>query len=209
MPLWQILTNNLSTNDKFKKILKFFPKKILENRDKPLVMKFLNKAGLESCKKISDFSQGVEYCNPKYNALIIAASRNEDVKLDTPLVFDSTVVKDDSNFVSFSKLIRCTNITPSNSKKASCEEPRDSPPQQPSPPPPPQPPPAPPQPPPAPPQPPPAPPKPPPAPPQPPPAPPQPPPAPPQPPPTSSTTTSTSSTTTTTCSSTSTATNNA
>ena len=188
LPLWQILTNNLSTNNRFEKLLKFLPKNIVRNRDKPLVMKFLNKAGLESCKKISDFSQGQKYCNPKYNALLDAASKEENIQLDTPLVFDSTTVKDDSNFVSFSKLIRCVNNTSSKSEKINCEEPRAPPRQQPPAPPrpppaPPQPPPAPPQPPPAPPQPPPAPSQPPPAPPQPPPAPPQPPPAPPQPPP--------------------------
>ncbi len=144
LPLWQILTNNLSTNNRFEKLLKFLPKNIVRNRDKPLVMKFLNKAGLESCKKISDFSQGQKYCNPKYNALLDAASKEENIQLDTPLVFDSTTVKDDSNFVSFSKLIRCVNNTPSKSEKINCEEPRvpqpppqqpPAPPQQPSPPP--------------------------------------------------------------------------
>jgi hypothetical protein len=136
LPLWQILTNNLSTNNRFEKLLKFLPKNIVRNRDKPLVMKFLNKAGLESCKIISDFSQGQKYCNPKYNALLDAASKEENIQLDTPLVFDSTVVKDDSNFVSFSKLIRCVNNTPSKSLKINCEEPRVSqpPPQQQAPP---------------------------------------------------------------------------
>ena len=117
LPLWQTLTNNLSTNNRFEKLLKFLPKNIVRNRDKSLVMKFLNKAGLESCKKISDFSQGQKYCNPKYNALLDAASKEENIQLDTPLVFDSTVVKDDYNFVSFSKLIRCVNNTPSKSEK--------------------------------------------------------------------------------------------
>lgn len=144
LPLWQILTNNLSTNNRFEKLLKFLPKNIVRNRDKPLVMKFLKKAGLESCKIISDFSQGQKYCNPKYNALLDAASKEENVQLKTPLVFDSTVVKDDSNFVSFSKLIRCVNNTPSKSKKINCEEPRAPPPPQQPPPPPPQQPPAPP-----------------------------------------------------------------
>ena len=134
LPLWQILTNNLSTNNRFEKLLKFLPKNIVRNRDKPLVMKFLNKAGLESCKKISDFSQGLKYCNPKYNALLIAASKNEDVQLDTPLVFEFSVIKDDSNAVSFSKLIRCVNNTSSKSEKINCEEPRvPPPPQQPAP----------------------------------------------------------------------------
>ena len=133
LPLWQILTNNLSTNNRFEKLLKFLPKNIVRNRDKPLVMKFLNKAGIESCKIISDFSQGQKYCNPKYNALLDAASKEENIQLDTPLVFDSTVVKDESNFVSFSKLIRCINNTPSKSEKINCEEPRVS--QPPSPPP--------------------------------------------------------------------------
>ena len=144
LPLWQILTNNLSTNNRFEKLLKFLPKNIVRNRDKPLVMKFLKKAGLESCKIISDFSQGQKYCNPKYNALLDAASKEENVQLKTPLVFDSTVVKDDSNFVSFSKLIRCVNNTPSKSKKINCEEPRAPPPPQQPPAPPPQQPPAPP-----------------------------------------------------------------
>jgi hypothetical protein len=136
LPLWQILTNNLSTNNRFEKLLKFLPKNIVRNRDKSLVMKFLNKAGLESCKKISDFSQGQKYCNPKYNALLDAASKEENIQLDTPLVFDSTVVKDDYNFVSFSKLIRCVNNTPSKSEKINCQEPRmPPPPQQPTPPP--------------------------------------------------------------------------
>ena len=133
LPLWQILTNNLSTNNRFEKLLKFLPKNIVRNRDKALVMKFLNKAGLESCKKISDFSQGQKYCNPKYNALLDAASKEENVQLNTPLVFDSTTVKDDSNFVSFSKLIRCVNNTSSKSEKINCEEPRVPPPQQPPP----------------------------------------------------------------------------
>ncbi len=195
LPLWQILTNNLSTNNRFEKLLKFLPKNIVRNRNKPLVMKFLNKAGLESCKILSDFSQGLKYCNPKYNALLDAASKEENIQLDTPLVYDSTVVKDDSNFVSFSKLIRCVNNTSSKSEKINCEKPRvpqpppkqqgPPPPQQPPAPPPQQPTPPPQQPPPQ--QPPPAPPPqqpPPPPPQQPPPAPPQqPPPAPPQQPP--------------------------
>ena len=134
LPLWQILTNNLSTNNRFEKLLKFLPKKIVQNRDKPLVMKFLNKAGLESCKKISDFSQGQKFCNPKYNALLDAASKEENVQLNTPLVFEFSVIKDDSNAVSFSKLIRCVNNTSSKSEKINCEEPRvPPPPQQPPP----------------------------------------------------------------------------
>ncbi len=142
LPLWQILTNNLSTNNRFEKLLKFLPKNIVRNRNKPLVMKFLNKAGLESCKILSDFSQGLKYCNPKYNALLDAASKEENIQLDTPLVYDSTVVKDDSNFVSFSKLIRCVNNTSSKSEKINCEKPRvpQPPPKQQGPPPPQQPP---------------------------------------------------------------------
>ena len=125
LSLWNILTNSLPINQKLEKILKVFPRRIIQNRNNPLIEKFLNKAGLDSCKKISDFSQGLKYCNPKYNALIDSASKEGNVQLITPLVFESSVIKDDNvNFVSFSKLIRCINNTPSNSEIITCEEPK-------------------------------------------------------------------------------------